>query len=935
LPAAERVLLGRGAECGLLDQLLVDGRGGASSATLLRGEPGIGKSSLLEYARERAEGWRTLRAAGVESEMELPFAGLHQLCSSVIDGRDGLPPPQRDALAVAFGMAKGSAPEPFLIALAVLTLLSNAAEDTPLLCLVDDVQWLDRSSVQVLAFVARRLQAESVVMLFAERESPSPDQLAKLSEIHVGALRHADARALLMTAVAGPIDELVRERILLEARGNPLALLELPRSFAPADLAGGFGLAAAAPSGRVEDTYLRRVESLPPSTQQLLLAAAAEPTGEPALLWRAAGILGLPVDAVVAAEADGLISVSSTVAFRHSLLRSAVYNAAAPAERRSVHRALSQATDEHVDPDRKAWHQAHATLGADEAVATELEESAARARARGGLAASAAFLEYAVMLTADRDLRARRALKAAEAKHLAGAPEAALALLAIASARPVDDLHSALVTRLRGSIALDRRRGSDAVGLLLDAVGRLSDLDYRLARITYMEAMRAASIAGRLGEGMERAAAAARAAPAGPRDQVRRGVDLLLDGLALRYTAGYAASAPALKDALIVIRDEDGVRGGHGENIRWPWSARRVGPDLFDDELWSTLGSRNVTIARDAGALSVLPLALNALSTARLFEGHVDVAVLLLEEADAISEATNTAPIFFGRLCLAGWLGDAASLARLITTCEQAVQERGEGVILTFAEWALAVLHNGAGRYSQALEPAASAVAHDELMVSAHALPELVEAAVHCGSLDVAAAAVERLAEITRAADTNLGHGLEARSRALISHGQDAVELYERSLAHLGKARHATAEARAHLLFGEFLRREGERVAAREHLRTAHETLARIGARGFAERARRELLATGETVRKRDAEASGLTPQESQVAQLAASGCTNVEIGAELFISPRTVEWHLRKVFSKLGISSRRQLRPAVSQLGVGFPTGDPQGYGEVRPRHP
>lgn len=906
------MLLGRTAECEVLDQLLADGREGRSSATLVRGEPGIGKSTLLDYAMRQAKGWRVLRAAGVQSEMELPFAGLHQLCGSVVAERNALPPPQRDALAIAFGAASGPAPQPFLIALAVLTLLSNAAEEAPLLCLTDDVQWMDLSSVQVLAFVARRLQAESVVMLFAERESSHPDQLTKLSELHVGELGYADARALLAATVAGPIDEVVRERILTEARGNPLALLELPRTFAPADLAGGFGMPSASTTQRVEDTYLRRVQALPASTQQLLLTAAAEPTGEPPLLWRAADILGLPADALVRAEAEGLLTVGTTVTFRHSLLRSAVYNAAAPADRRLVHRALSDATDAHADPDRKAWHRAHATLGVDEAVAMELEESAARARARGGLAASAAFLEYAAALTADGDLRARRALKAAESKHLAGAPEAALTLLATAAARPVDDLHSAMVTRLRGTIALDRRRGSDAVGLLLDAARRLEVLDSRLARDTYMEALRAVSIAGRLGEGMERAAEAARNAPAARDGETGpRGVDLLLDGLALRYTDGYAASAGALKHALSVIRDED---GGRGHNIRWPWSARRVGPDLFDDELWHTLGSRNVAIARDAGALSVLPLALNALSTARLLEGDLDVASLLLEEADAICEATNNPPMFFGRLCLAAWSGDADALTQVISTSQQMVEERGEGVILTFAEWALAVLHNGAGQYSQALEPAQSAVDRDELMVSVNALPELVEAAVHCGRVEVAAAAVEKLSEFARAADTNLGCGLEARSRALLGHGQEAVDLYERSLLYLGKTRHVTAEARAHLLYGEFLRREGERVAAREHLRTAHDVLAQMGAVGFAERARRELLATGETVRKRNAEPTALTPQESQVAQLAANGCTNVEIGAELYISPRTVEWHLRKVFSKLGITSRRQLRQAMAQ---------------------
>jgi len=594
--------------------LLADARAGQSAVLVLRGEPGIGKTALLGYAAERARGFRVVRAAGVESEMELPFAGLHQLCGPMLGGLGRLPLPQRDALGTAFGLSSGAQPDRFLVGLAVLSLLSDTAEERPLLCLIDDAQWLDRSSAQVLAFVARRLQAESVVLLFAEREL---DGLAGLPDLPLRGLPDDSARELLASAISGPLDDRVRDRILAEARGNPLGLIELPHELSPATLAGGFGLPGALPlPGRIEASFLRRVQQLPAATQRLLLVAAAEPTGEPALLWRAAGTLGIPAEAVGPAEADGLLDLGAQVAFRHPLLRSAIYLAAAPEERRSAHLTLAVATDAETDPDRRAWHRARATLAPDEDVASELERSAGRAQARGGLAAAAAFLERAAALTPDRGRRARRALDAARAKQLAGAPHEALTLLATAAAGPLNGFDRAMLRRLHGQIALDLRRAGDAVPLLLDAARQLEPLDPALARETYLEALRAASIAGRLGHGARAAAEAARLAP--PADGAPRAIDLLLEGLAVRFTAGYAASAPVLKRALGAVRDQ-GERPG--QDVRWPWSARRVAPDLFDDDAWHALATRNVQIARDAGALAVLPLALNNLANVRTFEG--------------------------------------------------------------------------------------------------------------------------------------------------------------------------------------------------------------------------------------------------------------------------------------------------------------------------
>jgi DNA-binding CsgD family transcriptional regulator len=908
-----RPLAGRGPESARLDRLLADAQAGQSAALVLRGEPGIGKTALLGYAAERAAGFHVVRAAGAESEMELPFASLHQLCGPILGGLGRLPSPQRDALGTAFGLSSGAQPDRFLIGLAVLGLLSDTAEEQPLLCLVDDAQWLDRSSAQVLAFVARRLQAESVVLLFAEREPGEPgklDELAGLPGLPLRGLPADGASELLASAISGPLDHRVQNRILAEAHGNPLALLELPHELSPAELAGGFGLPL---PGRIEESFLRRVQQLPPATQRLLLVAAAEPTGEPALLWQAAGTLGIPAEAAGPAQANGLLDLGAQVAFRNSLLRSAIYRAAAADERRSAHLALAAATDAEIDPDRRAWHRAHATLAPDEDVADELERSAGRAQARGGLAAAAAFLERAAALTPDPGRRARRALYAARAKHLAGAPHEALKLLAAAAAGPLGDFDRAMLQRLRGQIALDARRGGDAVPLLIEAARQLEPLDPALARETHLEALRAASITGRLGVGARAAAEAARRAPSphGP----PRAVDLLLEGLAVRFTDGYAASAPALKRALREVRDQ-GERAG--QDVRWPWTARRVAPDLFDDDAWLALGTRNVQIARAAGALAVLPLAMNYLATLRIFEGDLDAGAVLLEEAEAIAYATGAEPIVFGRLELAAFRGDEAQASVLIEASEPAAIARREGVVLTFAEHGRAVLHNGLGHYQAALDPAQSASAQDELMVSVWSLPELVEAAARCGRTDLAADALERLTERTQAAGTELALGIEARSRALLSDGEPAERLHREAIQRLGGTRMRSALVRAHLLYGEWLRRENRRGDARDQLRTAYEGFTAMGMEAFAERGRRELLATGETVRKREVQTRyEFTAQEVQIARLAGDGLSNPEIGAQLFLSTRTVEWHLRKVFSKLGISSRRELRRALANLPV------------------
>jgi DNA-binding CsgD family transcriptional regulator len=904
------VLRGRDSECAQLDRLLGTVQAGQSAALVIRGEPGIGKTALLEYAAERAEGCRVLRAVGVESEMELPFAGLQLLCSPLLDGLERLSPPQRQALETAVGLSAGAAPDRFLVGLAVLSLLSDAAEQRPLVCLVDDAQWLDQSSAQVLAFVARRLEAESVVLLFAEREPREREELTRLPELPVHGISDAGARELLASVVSGPLDERVAERIIAETCGNPLALLELPQGLSPAELAGGFGLGEALPlPGRIEQRFRQRVERLPADSQRLLLAAAAEPIGDPTLLWRAADQLGVPIEAAGPAEAARLITLGARVTFRHPLLRSAIYRAAPPEDRQKVHRALAEATDPGADPDRRAWHRAHATLARDEGVADELERSADRARARGGLAATAAFLERAAALTPEPARRAERALSAAQAKHEAGAPDAALKLVATAEMGPLDELQRARLERLRVQVGFALRRGKDAAPLLLTAAKRLEPLDARLARETYLEALAAAIFAGRLGgeRGVVEAAEAARAAAPAPQP---RAIDLLLDGLATRFTDGYAAGVPPLRQALLALRRAD----GHAEDeMRWLWLACRVAPDLWDDETWHELATRQVRLAREGGALAILPVGLAFEAGVHLYAGDFATASALIAEADAITEATGAVSLLYASLLLLAWRGRETETLGSIKAGLQDAIDRGEGRAIGLAELATAVLYNGLSRYDAALAAATRACEHDDLGYFAWSLTELVEAAVRRGETELAAATLEQLAERTSLSDTDWARGIEARSRALLAEGQGAEDLYIEAIERLPKCRIKVHLARAHLLYGEWLRRENRRLDAREQLRRAHELFATMGAEAFAERAARELLATGERARKRSPETRGqLTPQERQIAQLASEGYSNPEIGAQLFISPRTVEYHLHKVFTKLAISSRNQLESVL-----------------------
>ncbi|HEV3391808.1 MAG TPA: AAA family ATPase [Solirubrobacteraceae bacterium] len=898
-------LRGRSRERERLEWLLSGVRSGRSGVLVLRGEAGIGKTALLEQFVEAASGCVVTRATGVQADMELPFAGLQQLFGSMLGSLERLPHPQREAVEVAFGLRSGPAPDRFDVGLAMLGLLAEVAEQEPIVCVVDDAQWLDQASARTLAFVARRLMAESVALVFAVRDSADEQTFAGLPELVIAGLNDEDARGVLGLAIAGRVDARVIERIVAETRGNPLALLELPRGLSAAELAGGFGVSSTHPlSARLEQSFIGRVGSMPDQTQRFLLLAAAEPVGDPALLIRAAELVGLGVDAAAPAEAVGLIELADQVRFPHPLVRSAIYRAAPLADRQRVHRALADATDEQTDPDRRTWHRAQAALGTDDDLAVELERSAQRAQARGGLAAAAAFLERAAALTLDRTERAHRALAAAQAKYLSGSPEAALTLLDSAATAPMGPLEVAMAQRLRGRIALHVSRSAEAAPLLLDAAGRLEALDPRLARDTHLEALYAASIAGRLGGGMVEAAIAAQLAPPGP--PPARAVDLLLDGLGVRYTDGSGAAAPILKRALSAMLDDE---GDYEEDMRWPWLAARVAADLFDDETWQLLASRHLQIARDAGALGALQIALIHVSQLRVFEGKLDAAAALIEETDSIIDATGSRRINVPKLMLAACRGDERATTALIEDAERDAITRGQGLVLTFGEHARAVLHNALGHYDVALDNARHASAQDELHVSVWSLPELVEAAARSGEPELAADALERLRERTQAAGTEWALGVHARSRALLSDGQVAEALYREAIDRLGRCRVALDLARARLLYGEWLRRRGRRVDARQQLRSALASFAEMGAGAFAARAERELLATGETSRKRTIETTDdLTPHEARIARMARDGASNQDIATELFVSRKTVEYHLHKVFTKLGISTRQQL---------------------------
>ncbi|GIF63261.1 putative transcriptional regulator, LuxR family protein [Asanoa ishikariensis] len=888
----------------MLDRLLREVRDGRSRVLVLRGEPGVGKTALLEDLLDRAAACRITRTAGVEPESELAFSALQQVCAPLLGHLDRLPEPQRVALSTAFGLTPGDPPDGLLVGLAVLGLFAEAASTQPLVCVVDDVQWVDRMSEVIFTFVARRLDAESVAMVFASRSPGDEQLLAGLPELRVDGLSDADARALLGSVLTGPVDAQVRDRIVAETRGNPLALLELPRGLTPAQLAFGFGgPTTTSLVTQVEAGFQRRIAALPTQTRRVLLTAAVEPVGDVTLLWRALGQMGIEPDAVAPAQAAGLIEVGTRVRFRHPLVRSAAWRCAEPDDLRAVHRALGEATDAQRDPDRRAWHRAHAALGPDEQVAGDLECSADRARVRGGHAAAAAFLERATELTADPARRATLALAAAHSRFAAGAPALVPDLLAAADLGPLDARQQADVQRLRAKAAFALNPGRQAGPPLLEAARRLETLDPVAARATYLSALGAAVHSGRLGDGdLRRAAEAARALAPG-----QDAPGLLLAGLTAWSLDGYARSVPILSRALEALTAN--------EDPHLLWLAAPVAHEVWQDAAWLRLTEQAVASSRGTAALSVLPVALAFRAGALVHAGRFADASDLLDEADGLERATGLAAGPSAALALAAYRGQELAALELIEATVKDADARGEGRLLGMAGYAKAALCNGLCHYPTALSAARQAAEYEDLAVFHWTLGELVEAAARAGEPAAAAEARERLGERTAAAGTNWALGAQALADALAGPARQAEERYREAIERLSATDLALPLARARLLFGEWLRRQNRLVDARTHLRPAHDAFTTMGAEGFADRAGRELAATGETVRGRTAGArDDFTPQEAQIARLAGAGRTNPEIGAAMFLSPRTVEWHLRKIYMKLGIGSRRELAAALRE---------------------
>jgi DNA-binding CsgD family transcriptional regulator len=906
-------LRGRDRELRILDDLRDALRNGRSASIVIRGEAGIGKTALLRSLAANAEpDFRLVEVAGVESEGELAYAGLHQLCLPLLGHLDALPDPQRAALSIAFGMSEGSAPDRLFVALATLGLLAEAAEKQPLMCLIDDAQWLDDASCEVLGFVARRLAAESVAVVFAMRARREGNRLPDLPEISLGGVAEDDARALLATVVQGPLDEGVRDRLIAETHGNPLALLELPRGMSAAELAGGFGVPTArGVAAHMEDHYVQRVRRLPEPTQRLMLLGAADAVGDATTIWRAASTLGIGTDAAEPAADEHLFEIGASVRFHHPLVRSAVYRSASAANVREAHKALADATDPVADPDRRAWHRAYATEGPDRVVADELERGAERAQARGGLVAAAALLERSASLTPDQSVRVERRLAAARCNLRAGAFDAARRLLAVADAEAAEEFARARIEMLRGAVAAASGAGNDATPLLLQAAKRLETLDPQFAHHTYTDAWGAAMWAGHLANPGADLVAVSRAFQAAPWPPVpRRPFGLINDGLMMLVSDGRAAAEPLLRQGLSRLPTTDIPADNR---LRWGALAQVAAAAIWDFDAWVDVSEQLVKLARGLGALAILPRPLNALVLIATLRGDCTLAAALAAEQDAIQQATGTRAVPYGAMLLAAYQGrDEEASSRIATMTEDSMNRR-EGLGVDLARWAAAILNNGAGRYEEALETASpSNKDMPGVLVATWMLAERIEAATRCGEIEDAASALREFERDANPGESDWRLGIESRLRAMLSEGSDAERMYRESIACLRRVGLRAELARSQLLFGEWLRRENRRIEAREELRAALDIFVAMSASGFAERTRRELLATGAHVRpRRDDTRTHLTPQEEQIARLARDGRTNPEIAAELFISARTVEWHLSKVFGKLGISSRRELKDA------------------------
>jgi DNA-binding CsgD family transcriptional regulator len=910
-------LLDRAVETGALEGVLAAVRDGLSGVLVLRGEAGVGKTALLDWAAGQAGDMQVARIAGAEAEMDMGFAGLHQLLVPFLGGLEGLPAPQRQALGSAFGLVAGPPPDRFLVGMAALTVLTDASVARPVLCLVDDAQWLNRVSIEVLGFVARRLYADRVGMVFATRTRKEEERaavLAGLAELTVGGLAEEATHELLATSAGAQVDRQVSCRIAIDTAGNPLALVELAAQLTAAELSGAepldwplrFG-------GRLEELYRSQVRALPGGTQTLLLLAAADPTGEPALIWNAARSLGIDPEAGEAAGVERLVSWEPRVRFRHPLIRSAAYYAALAEARRGAHQALAAATDPEVDPDRRAWHLAEAAAGPDEQVAAELERSADRARGRGGLGSGAAFLERAAALTPDGDHQARRMLAAAESRLAGGEASAARTLLGLAAPRLTDVLTRARARRLEGQSLYAAGQMPEATSVLLDAAGMLQPLETRLARDTLLDAFTAAQFSAQPGAGMAEFLRAVRSVPKVADSRVTV-ADLLLDGFAAMGERRYQAGAALLRRAIVPLAAGQPIPDDALPHLM---AVAQAAGMLYDDSARYQMEKRWVAELRDRGAIAALLPALGTQLSVQVQEGRFADAEATLAEARALSEATGYraylglhAQLELWALAQRGREADARPLAARLL---RQFTERRNGYEVLRVHGALALLELGLGNYAAALRHALEALPRQNVLGFAQ-FSDVVEAGTRCGERETATAALEDFTPWALASGTDLALGLLARSRALLADDVHAEAEYRLAIDHLQRCRLVPQLARTHQVYGEWLRRQRRRRDARDQLRCAFEMFDDMGMMAFAGRARAELRATGERARPRSlGTPEVLTAQEAQIARLAAERLSNREIAGQLFISARTVEYHLHKVFRKLGVTSRAQLARTFS----------------------
>jgi DNA-binding CsgD family transcriptional regulator len=906
-------LLGRANECQVLESLLATTRNGEGGAIVVHGEPGIGKTAVLEHAITSAREFAVLRTVGNEAEMELPYASLQDFFRPASGAVEQLPQPQRRALEVVFGRRDGEAPDRLLVGLGLLNLLSELSAQRPVLCVVDDTQWLDAASAQVISFAARHVSKDAVAFLFGARRLT--DEVRGIPALTIAGLGDRDARGLLATVLPDRLDDRVVDRLVAETRGNPLALLEMPRGLTPSQLAGGFGLPVSVTlAGQIEESYRRRLAKLSPESRRLLLVVAADPTGDPELVWRATDTLRIPEDAAEAIEDDGLVEFRDHIVFRHPLVRSAVYSTATPKERRAAHAALADATDRDVDPDRCAWHRAQATIRPNEIVAAELESSAIRAQSRGGFAAAGAFLERSMALTVDPSRRALRALRAAQARRLSGALDAASGLAAVAERGPLDDLHRAELDVLLGQIAFARNRGNEVSPRMLKAASRLERVDIGLACEAYLDALVAALFSGHLAVDASAQVVAEAARAVQRPGRATRASEILLDGLALFITDGYKTGTTVLKEALTLFQGDE---VSAEERLRWSGLAGGTAGALGDYGAWDALTARQERLARDVGALSLLPDTLGARVGVSLFAGDLAGAGLLVDQVQVVTDASDIRRFPYAALAVAGFRGDEQQARELVETTNKESLPRGEGLATTVSSWATAVLCNGRGRYEEAFRAAEEAIKDpNDLWYWGWGAVELIEAASRTNRATQVRLAFDRLVESTDASGTEWALAVQARCRALLTDGCEAEALYCEALERLLPTRLRLDLARTRLLYGEWLRRLQRQRDARDQLRLAYGLFTEFGMSGFAERAEAELLATGERARKRTVETRfDLTPQESRISELAAQGATNQDIAGQLFISPATVEYHLSKVYRKLGIRSRTQLATMLLQI--------------------